>query len=227
MILSKIRGFIALIQFVITILIVIVLMYIFNRYNHKIRQVWASMQMKLLGIALEIEGDLDSTADLILINHQSLLDIVITEHLHPRNIAWVAKREIEKLPIFGHILKAPKMISIDRENKAGLVTLLKEVKNRLDNNRPIAIFPEGTRTDGKKILHFKAGAKLIAEKYNLKVQPIVLLNTREILDSKTLNATPGIVKVNYLPSFVVDKNSNWYQDLEISMREIVENNNAN
>lgn len=223
MILSRVRGFIALIQFSITIVIVIVLMYLFNRYNHTIRKTWAKLQMKLLGIALEIHGELDSDADLLLINHQSLLDIVVLEHLHHRNIAWVAKKEIGDMPIFGHILKAPKMISIDRENKAGLVGLIKDVKDRLDSGRPIAIFPEGTRTDGKRLLHFKAGAKMVAEKYNLKIQPIVLVHTREILDSKSLKANPGIVKVHYLESFIADKSSAWYSDLETSMRGILEN----
>ena len=40
------------------------------------------------------------------------------------------------------------MISVDRENKAGLIKLLADVKNRLDLGRPIAMFPEGTRSNG-------------------------------------------------------------------------------
>ena len=47
------------------------------------------------------------------------------------------------------------MISIDRENKAGIINLLKEAKDRLDKGRPIAMFPEGTRSDGKSMLSFK------------------------------------------------------------------------
>ena len=46
------------------------------------------------------------------------------------------------------------MISIDRKNKAGIITLLKETKDRLDKGRPIAMFPEGTRSDGKSMLSF-------------------------------------------------------------------------
>lgn len=219
MMLSKLRGIIALIQFSITIVCVIGLMYMFNKHNHFIRKMWAKLQMFLLGVEINQVGKIDFSADLILINHQSLLDIVVIESLHDRNIAWVAKKEIGKIPVFGHILRAPKMISIDRENKAGLVHLLKEVKNRLDQKRPIAIFPEGTRTDGNDILKFKAGAKMVAEKFNLKIQPIVLIKTKKILDSKKLTANPGEVKVIALESFVPAKDSNWYEELENQMRQ--------
>lgn len=221
MILSKFRGIIALLQFSLSIFAVIILMYLFNKQNHLVRKTWAKLQMFLLGVKINQIGKIDMSADLILINHQSLLDIVIIESLHSRNIAWVAKKEIGNIPVFGHILRAPKMISIDRENKAGLVHLLKEVKNRLELKRPIAIFPEGTRTNGDEILKFKAGAKMVAEKFNLKVQPIILTKTKQILDSKKLNANPGEVKVIALESFVADKQSNWYEELENKMRQIL------
>lgn len=229
MILSKFRGVVALVQFSITILFVIVLMYIFNKQNHFIRKTWAKLQMFLLGVKIKEIGKIDMSADLILINHQSLLDIVILESIHSRNIAWVAKKEIGNMPVFGHILRAPKMISIDRENKAGLVHLLKEVKNRLELKRPIAIFPEGTRTNGDEILKFKAGAKMVAEKFNLKIQPIILTKTKQILDSKKLTANPGEIKVIALESFIADKQSNWYEELENKMRQTLsdELKNAN
>lgn len=221
MILSKIRGIFALIQFSVTVFILIGFMYIFNKKNHFFRKVWAKVQMIALGVKFDIEGELDESADLILLNHQSLLDITVMEFLHSRDIAWVAKKEIGDIPIFGHILKAPKMISINREDKAGLVKLLSETKDRVSKGRPIAMFPEGTRSDGTMMRSFKAGAKMVAIKHKLKVQPVVLLHTRERLDSQTLNAEPGTVKVRYLPSFTPEKSDKqWYKKLEDDMKEV-------
>ena len=195
-------------------------MYIFNQHHHKIRKVWTALQVKLLGIKLEIKGELDTTCDMVMMNHQALLDIVIMEHIHPRNLAWVGKKEITDLFFFGHIMKAPKMISINREDKTGIVTLLREGKERLDAGRPIAMFPEGTRSDGKRIAHFKSGARILADKYNLKVQPVVMLHTREVLDSKTLRATPGVVKVIFLEPMVASKESDWFVQIENQMKEV-------
>lgn len=216
---SKIRGIITLIQFVITMLIAIVLMYAFRKHHHVIRKKWVACEVKLLGIKLKTIGNLDSSCDMVIMNHQSLLDIVILEHLHTRNLAWVGKKEITDLPVFGHIMKAPRMISINREDKTGIVTLLKEAKIRLNDNRPIAMFPEGTRSDGSKISKFKSGAKILANKYELKVQPIVLLNTRKVLDSKTLKVTPGVVTVVYLDPVIANKKSDWFEQTEQRMRQ--------
>lgn len=219
-VLARIRGIILLIQFSITVAITVVLMYTFRNHTHKVIKAWMSFQMFVLGIKLEIEGKLDDSCDMVMMNHQSLLDIIVIEYIHSRDLAWVAKKEIADLFFFGHIIKAPKMISIDRENKAGLIHLLKEAKDRLDKKRPIAMFPEGTRSDGKKMLSFRPGAKMIANKFNLKVQPIVLFNTRNIVDSKKLLATPGIVKVVFLEPIQADKNTDWFEKTEENMKEV-------
>ena len=152
---KKIRGLFVAIQFSITVAFVIFFMYIFRNNAHKVIKIWMTIQMYFLGIKLEIEGKLDESCDLILINHQSMLDIIVMEYIHKRDIAWVAKKQITDMFFFGHIIKAPRMISIDRENKAGLIHLLSEAKDRLDKGRPIAIFPEGTRGDGTFMGDFK------------------------------------------------------------------------
>lgn len=218
---SKIRGYFILIQFSITVAITIILMYLFRNNHHAVRKTWMKLQIKMLGIKLEQVGTLDMSCDMVIMNHQSLLDIVVMEYLHDRDLAWVAKKEISNLFFFGHIIKAPRMISIDREDKSGIVTLMKETKDRLSKGRPIAIFPEGTRNNGKTISKFKIGTKMVANKYNLRVQPVVLMNTRKILDSKTLKATPGTVKVIYLDPVQADKKSDWLREAEENMRAVL------
>ena len=112
------------------------------------------------------------------------------------------------------------MFSVDREDIACLIKLLKDAGDRLESNRPIAIFPEGTRGDGKKLLPFKAGAKMIANKYNLLVQPIVVIGSKDRLDSVKLTATSGSVKIIYLDSFVATKDKDWFEDTQKKMNEV-------
>lgn len=219
---AKIRGIILFIQFTITVAITVCAMYLFRNHTHKVIKIWMKLQIKFLGIEIQTEGKLDESSDLVLMNHQSLLDIIVMEHIHNRDLAWVAKKEIADLFFFGHIIKAPRMISIDRENKAGIIHLFKEVKDRLEKNRPIAMFPEGTRSDGTKILKFKAGAKMLGNKFKLRVQPVLILNTRNIVDSKRLEASPGIVKVIYLDPIQADKSTSWFENTEDKMKKIFE-----
>ena len=219
---SRIRGIIILIQFSITVAIVIAAMYTFKKHVHKIIKMWMSFQMKFLGITLEEVGKMDNSCDMVILNHQSLLDIIVIEHIHSRHLAWVGKKEITDLPFFGHIMKAPDMITIDRENKTGLIKLLKESKDRISKGRPIAMFPEGTRGDGEEMLKFKPGAAMVANKLNLKVQPIIVINTKNILDSQKLEAKPGIVKVIYLDPVQADKKTTWFEDTEKKMQAVLD-----
>lgn len=219
-ILARIRGILVLIQFSITVFFVVAFMYMFRNHTHKIIKFWMKTQMKFLGIQLEEVGKLDHSCDLIIMNHQSMIDIILVEYLHNRDIAWVGKKEISELFFFGHIMKAPRMISIDRENKAGLMSLVKQVRDRLSKGRPIAMFPEGTRSDGDQIRSFKSGSALIANKFNLKVQAIVIINSNQILDSKKLLAKPGIVKVIYLDPVQASKETPWFKETEKKMNDI-------
>ncbi|WP_419763778.1 MAG: lysophospholipid acyltransferase family protein [Arcobacter sp.] len=221
MILSRIRGIIVLIQFTITVAIVVVSMYIFKNHVHKIIKLWMKLQIFFLGIKIEEVGKIDESCDMVIMNHQSLLDIIVIEHIHNRHLAWVGKKEITDLFFFGHIMKAPQMITIDRENKTGLIKLIKEAKDRLSKNRPIAIFPEGTRSQGDNMLSFKAGAAMVANKLNLKVQPLIIINTKKILDSQKLEANPGVVKVIYLDPVQANKDTNWYKETEEEMKEVL------
>ncbi len=217
--LSKIRALFTVLQFTITVSVVIICMYIFKNSNYKIRRIWAKMQMKLMGVTVIVEGELDPNAQMVLMNHQSILDIVVMESLHPKNLAWVAKQEIAKIPWFGRILKAPQMIIVQRESKTSLVKLLRDAKDRISKNRPIAIFPEGTRTDGKKLRKFKAGAKMIADKNNLLVQPVIIVGTKEIFDSQNLTQQSGKVKIIFLPSIQAKRKTTWYEECENTMDE--------
>lgn len=216
---SKIRALFTAIQFSLTVTVIIILMYLFRKSNHPIRVFWAKMQMKLMGVQINIKGEVDPKAQMVMINHQSILDIVVMESLHPKNLAWVAKKEIEKIPWFGHILKAPQMIVVERESKTSLVKLLRDSKERLESGRPIAIFPEGTRTDGKKLKKFKVGAKMIADKNHLLVQPVILVGTKAIFDSQKFLQKSGKVTVIYLPTVQASKQTSWYEEVEQTMNE--------
>ncbi len=219
---NKIRGIFTITQMLITVSFVIIFMYIFRSNNRKIRKLWGALQMKLLGVDLEIVGVEDKEADMIIMNHQATMDIVIFEYLASRDIAWIAKKEIGDIPWFGHILKAPHMIMVERESKSSLVKLIKDSKVKLEDNRQIAIFPEGTRTDGTKLRKFKAGAKIIAQKYNLSVQPIVIVGSLDIWDSKKFIQKSGTVKIIYLDTVKADKKTTWYEDTEELMKNTLE-----
>ncbi len=223
LIFQKIKAVLILIQMVITVSITILFMWLFNDNHWYFRKIWARLQSFFIGYKLTIKGKADPDTQLVLINHQSLLDIILLEGYYHDNIAWVAKKEIQEMTFFGQILTLPKMIIIDREDtRKSLVKLFKDVKERLAEKRVIGMFPEGTRGDGKTLLPFKSGAKLIAEKLKLKVQPVVVVNTRAIVDSQNFVAKKGEVVLIYLDAIDPSQDKEWFEKLHKSMQETLD-----
>lgn len=221
-ILQKIKANFTLIQLLITVSSVLLFMLIFKKHNRKIRQTWAKLQKYLLGYELEIIGEVDKEAKMIILNHQSFLDIILLEAIYPNDLAWIAKKEIEDITFFGNIMRLSKMISINREDKKSLIQLFADCKDRVEAGRTIAIFPEGTRGDGKKMKEFKGGAKLIASKLKTKVQPIVIVNTKNVLDSQNFKAKSGKVKLIYLKSIDINENRNWFKQMQLDMQKTLD-----
>ena len=212
---SKIRALFFAIEFVISVVLVVFFMWLFNDKNRAIRKFWGRSQRFFGGYKLEVIGNFSDEANILLINHQSMLDIIVIEELHPKNVCWIAKAQISKIPIIGKILSLPKMIAVERENKHSLIKLLSEAKDRVENGRVLAIFPEGTRSQTNKLLPFKGGAKLLVEKLNLKVQPIVIVGS-DAMKVKEFSFKKADIKLFCL-DLVDTSKENWLEATRESM----------
>lgn len=177
---------------------------------------------------VDIDGEEDPKAQMFLLNHQSDLDIAVMETTSSKDLAWVAKKELFNIPFFGLALKLPQDIAVERESKTSLIKLLRDAKRVIDKNRTIVMFPEGTRSSKGKMLPFKSGAKLLADKYRLRVQPVVLMQTAKYYNVKKFYYKPGIIKVIYLESFMADKrDEHWLEELRIKMQKVYDDELAN
>lgn len=166
-------------------------------------------------------GTIDPDAQMLIANHQSDIDISVLECTTKRDLVWVAKKELFSVPIFGLAIRLSDDIAVDRGSKAALVSLVRESKKRLDQGRCIVMFPEGTRSSGAKMREFKPGAKMVADKFELRVQPVVLINTARYFDLKNRQGQTGTITVVYLDAFVASKeNPNWLSDLQIKMQAV-------
>ena len=168
-----------------------------------------------------VDGEEDPDAQMFLINHQSDLDIAVMETSTNKDIAWVAKKALFDVPFFGLAMSLPEDIEIERESKTSLLKLLRAAKDRLKKKRVIAMFPEGTRSRTGRMLPFKSGAKVIADKYELRVQPVILIDTMSVYDIKNFYYMPKDIKVVFLDAFIADKNDkDWLKNLREKMQKV-------
>ena len=173
----------------------------------------------LIFVHVKKVGTMDPEAQMLIINHQSELDIGVIESTTKRNLAWVAKKELFEIPFFSLAVRLSKEIPLERESKSALVTLLKNAKERIDDGRLICIFPEGTRSESGRMRAFKPGAKLLADKLGLKVQPVVLVETSRYFSTKKMTARPGTITAVFMESFAADKNDKeWLKRLQLKMQ---------
>jgi 1-acyl-sn-glycerol-3-phosphate acyltransferase len=187
---------------------------------HKLNQ----LILLLMGAKLTIKGKYDSSADMLVANHQGIMDLVAMEAFRNHDICWIAKKELFDAPWFGYLLKNSGMISIDRDSRAGLVKLFKDVKHKLYNeHRQIGIFPEGTRAKDQKLLKFKNGTQMIANKLNLKVQPVVITGSKWVLNEHNKTGHSGTIYLEFLPTIdVSSSDEEWYDKLYKLMQQKID-----
>ncbi len=197
---------------------------LFGKYKSTIVHHINRMTLFMIGGKLKQIGEMDKTADLYVMNHQGIIDIIGLEALQNNHIRWIAKKELFDAFWFGNLLRYGEMISLDRSNKAGLRKLIKDVQiSKEELQRPVAIFPEGTRTDKQALLSFKQGTNIIAKKLALRVQPIVITGSKKILNEHDYTAHSGTVHYIFLPSIEVDSsNEAWFDTLQKDMQEVID-----
>ncbi|STQ86579.1 1-acyl-sn-glycerol-3-phosphate acyltransferase [Helicobacter muridarum] len=217
---NKLKGYYATFLIIIGLATIICFMWVFRKNNGRATRKCCRLFFLFGGFKMEKIGEYDLNAKLIVANHQSASDIICLEGDHPLNICWVAKKQLGEIPFYGYSVKIPEMILIDREDKKGLIQLMREAKEKIAQNRPIIIFPEGTRGPGNRsFLPFKPGAKILAEKLGLRIQPIVFINTRKMYDSNPIYSQKNVARLVCMPSFVPEVGSDWYEKLEKDMFE--------
>lgn len=117
-------------------------------------------------------------------NHKSYFDIIITYARCPRLTGYVAKNNMEKVPLLSAWMKRLHCLFINREDvKEALKTILSGIDN-IKNGISMCIFPEGTRNKTDELmLPFKEGSFKMAEKTGCAIIPMAINNSAEILEN--------------------------------------------
>ena len=99
------------------------------------------------------EGQLERGGYVIIANHVSYVDGIVLGSIFP--ILFVSKREVRKWPIVGQWNVLCGTIFINRQKKGLAGALIRELTRKLKQEANILLFPEGTSTDGEKMLPFQ------------------------------------------------------------------------
>ncbi len=113
---------------------------------------------------------------LIAANHQSNLDPPLIGAFHPREMHFVAKKQLFEQPFLASVIRHFNAIPIDR---AGVDrTALKEIRGLLDAGEDLVVFPEGTRSKTGELGRPRHGLGMILAMAQVDVLPILIDGTR-------------------------------------------------
>ena len=115
-------------------------------------------------------------------NHGSLLDPPLLGHALGRNISFMAKAELFKIPLLGFIIKACGAYPVKR----GIVdkNTIKTACKKLSNDNSIGIFIDGTRQKNGRVNKPKQGAALLAFKNQKLLLPVAIVNSHRLIRFK-------------------------------------------
>lgn len=169
---------------------------------------WSRTLLKVSGVRVVLENEevIDpDRAQILVANHQSWFDVLALAGHLPGGYRFVAKKEIEKAPLFGPSLRRCGHIYIDREDRNRALESLSRAREILEKERPTVImFPEGTRSRDGKLQRFKKGAFVLGIQTGVEVVPAAIIGSREVMPKGSLKIHPGTITVRFGAPVPVD-----------------------
>lgn len=163
---------------------------------------WMAVFLPLAGIRMTVTGhDKFKPGEnyIITCNHRSMMDVPLSSPGIPGANKTIAKRELEKIPLFGMIYRRGAVL-VERDSETSRKEAFTHMKWVLDQGMHMCIYPEGTRnrTSGP-LKSFHDGAFRLAVQTGKPIMPAVIFNTDKVLPpGKAFYLWPARVSMHFL-----------------------------
>lgn len=163
-----------------------------SQFKEMIRRNWCTAVCRILKVQIETTGNPSPETRLWVANHISWLDIIALGASHP--LLFVAKEEVADWPVMGYLARRLGTLFVRRGDAEQTAAVAEQMAWQLRQGRQLMLFPEGTTTNGERVLRFHAKLLHPAQLAHVPVQAIAL----EYLDEARA-AAPFIGDDDFLP----------------------------
>jgi len=163
------------------------------------RAFWGPLNLRMGFSSVTIEGREHlppaGAPFVAMFNHQSMIDIIIAWLVLPTGPRFVAKKQLLYVPVVGLFMLIMGMVPIDRSNRHAAIAALRKAQDVIKRGRILAVFPEGTRTRDGRVMPFKKGVFVVAQKANAPIVPISLEGCATLVPRTGWKPRPSAVRV--------------------------------
>lgn len=138
----------------------------------RVQRAWCRGVLGALGVRTRLEGELPRGPALLVSNHVSWLDVIALSAVRPA--VFVCKDEVAAWPLIGRLLRGAGTVFIRRGSARAAGRAVGEIAAALRSGRLVAVFPEGTTTDGTDVLPFQPALLQAATDAGCEVQPVAI-----------------------------------------------------
>ncbi len=191
--------------------VLVIVIYNENRYPlfFKIAHYWGKTLLFVMGFAVAINAEerLEKNKSYLFCpNHTSMIDIMLMLAITKTPFVFIGKKELAKIPIFGHIYKRT-CILVDREDKQSRVAVFEAAEQKLKKNLSVCIFPEGKVPDDESVVldNFQNGTFRLAIEHQIPIVPISFFDCKKRFSYTFFSGAPGKLRVK-IHSFIHTKN---------------------
>jgi 1-acyl-sn-glycerol-3-phosphate acyltransferase len=174
-----------------------------SRFYDQIPRYWARWILWATGVSVDVQGVENlspDSAQIIVSNHVSWYDVLALAAWTPKRYRFVAKKELSRVPLWGHAWVAAGHISVDRtDNQSAVASLDQAGRTILEDNSSVIIFAEGTRSRTGELQPFKKGAFILALQNGIDIVPTAVQGTHHIMSRDSWRIRSGRIIVRYGP----------------------------
>ncbi len=142
-----------------------------------------------------------SRSSVIIANHTSFLDILLTIMLNPK-VVLLTNKWVWNSPVFGGVARLADFYPV----MDGAEDSIGRLRDRVDEGYSVVVFPEGTRSEDGKIKRFHKGAFFMAEELKVPIQPLLIHGASDAIPKGSFYLNEGELTLKFLPPIEANDN---------------------
>lgn len=146
-------------------------------YNYTVK-FYCRLALWLMGLKLNVINRPDEERPYLLVsNHLGILDILLLASVKPT--LFVTSVEMKNTPFLGLLTEMGGCLYVERRDRSNIRNEMSEIRHALENGLSVALYPEGTSSNGEKVMPFKKTLLTSAAGTGVPIKPVIV-NFRKV-----------------------------------------------